>query len=26
MSEALVALLNTALGSDDVRALRCRTG
>jgi predicted nucleic acid-binding Zn ribbon protein len=26
MSDALVALLNTALGSDDVRALRCRTG
>jgi predicted nucleic acid-binding Zn ribbon protein len=26
MSDALIALLNTALGSDDVRALRCRTG
>ena len=26
MSDALVAMLNTALGSEDVRALRCRTG
>jgi predicted nucleic acid-binding Zn ribbon protein len=26
MSDTLVALLNAALGSDDVRALRCRTG
>ncbi len=26
MGDALIALLNEALGSEDVRALRCRTG